>query len=242
MKSLKLSIVSHGQGDIVRELLDDLSGLDLSAFASTEVFVTLNIPEDEAFLRSSRLPLNIIRNVRPIGFGANHNQAFSYSPCDFFTILNPDIRLKKDFLFSELCDLMGSNAGVVGPLVLDPLNRIEDSARRYPTLVRIAIRVIFKHRVPDYSFQENATVSVDWMAGMVLVFDSIAYKLINGFDDRFFMYLEDVDICRRLNRLGCPVIQCTSQSVIHDARRSSLKSISHMKWHLRSLLRFLFKF
>ena len=97
MASLALSIVSHGQGELVESLLDDLSTLDFSEFESVQILVTLNISEDEGFLSKYLKDVIVIRNVRPLGYGANHNQAFAFSEADFFIVLNPDIRISESF-------------------------------------------------------------------------------------------------------------------------------------------------
>ena len=81
-----LSVVSHGQGGLVRQLLDDLDLLQLPI----QVILTLNIQEDDAYTKGRRFPLTITKNKSPLGFGANHNQAFRHRNSDFFIIANPD--------------------------------------------------------------------------------------------------------------------------------------------------------
>jgi GT2 family glycosyltransferase len=62
---------------------------------------------------------------------------------------------------------------------------------------------------------------------------------VRGYDEGYFMYLEDADICHRLWLSGGKVVVCTSTEVVHDARRATLKSARHMRWHAASLLRYL---
>ena len=87
---VSLSIVSHGQGHMVRDLLDDLAkGVDVDH----EIILTLNVPEDERFIEEHRsLPIRVIRNSERRGFGANHNAAFGLATGSCFAIVNPDIR------------------------------------------------------------------------------------------------------------------------------------------------------
>lgn len=242
MASLALSIVSHGQGDLVELLLDDLATLDFSEFESVQILVTLNILEDESFLSKYLKDIIVIRNLRPLGYGANHNQAFAYTDADFFIVLNPDIRISESFSRYILAR-KDSDWGCMAPMVVSPQGEVEDSARRYPTLTRIARRVLLNLRGPDYATSCTvALVPVDWVAGMFLIFRSDVFKMINGFDHRYFMYLEDADICKRINEAGFPVVLNPGLSVVHDARRSSFKSYTHLKWHLRSMFRFVFGF
>jgi GT2 family glycosyltransferase len=64
---------------------------------------------------------------------------------------------------------------------------------------------------------------------------------IGGLDEDFFMYLEDADICRRLTMNNCKVSYTDKTSVQHDARRNSLKSLDHFRWHFSSLIKFLLR-
>lgn len=238
--TLSLSIVSHGQGRLVTSLLEDIRRSPWHDNLSFEVIVTLNIPEDEGWLeRQFPFPLAIIRNDRPKGFGANHNAAFRHARGTLFAVVNPDIRLA-DFRITDLTmALEQHNAGVSGPLVKAPDGTVEDSARRFPSILRLLRRKLQTKHTPDYR-QAADPVPVDWLAGMFLLFPSIAYRAIGGFDERYFMYLEDTEICRRIGRHGRTVLWVTSTAVIHDASRASRRSVQHLRWHIRSLLRYLF--
>jgi GT2 family glycosyltransferase len=242
MASLALSIVSHGQGELVGLLLDDLATLDFSGFESVQILVTLNISEDESFLSKYLKDVIVIRNVRPLGYGANHNQAFASSEADFFIVLNPDIRISESFSRHILaCE--DSDWGCMAPIVVSPQGEVEDSARRYPTIFRISRRVFLNQRGSDYGVDESyGNVPVDWVAGMFLIFRSNVFRAVKGFDHRYFMYLEDADICKRANEAGFPVVVNTGFSVVHDARRNSFRSATHLRWHLRSMFRFIFGF
>ena len=90
----------------------------------------------------------------------------------------------------------------------------------------------------DYKIGQ-AVVSPDWVAGMLLMFRAPVYAELSGFDERYFLYYEDVDLCRRLRKRGYEVRLVPSVSAVHDARRESRRSLRHMRWHLASVLRFL---
>lgn len=240
---LVVSVVSHGQGALLRDLLDDLSLLDFSGFSSISIVITINVPEDESFLDGVGPEIFVIRNVRPKGFGANHNQAYSMVRSDFFLVLNPDIRLEC-FSLSDLLSVEDARWGAVAPLVVSPKGKVEDSARRYPTFLRMILRVIFRVKSLDYGDDGSirSPLKVDWVGGMFIFFRSEAFAKVCGFDDRYFMYLEDADICKRINGVGFRIILNSRQKVIHDARRSSFKDLRHFKWHCRSMVRFLMGF
>ena len=95
MVTLTLSVVSHGQSELVSALLDDLRRH--CPGTSLEVVLTINVPEElpEAFTQMP-FPVDIRHNLSPLGFGENHNRAFQQAGGDFFCVINPDIRVASD--------------------------------------------------------------------------------------------------------------------------------------------------
>lgn len=233
---LSISIVSHGQSALVGLLLEDLRRL---AFPNVEIIITINIPEDEVPFANPGYPSQILRNPTPLGFGANHNNAFEKSRGRYFAVVNPDIRLKT-FDLEQLFALMSNmRVGVIAPVVLNSKGDIEDSARFFPTIANLFARVLGYRKNRDYQW-DSAPIEVNWVAGMFMVFRRQAFKDVAGFDcRRFFMYFEDVDICSRLWKSGWPVVLQPGIQVIHDAQRDSHKSLKHMRWHLTSATRYL---
>lgn len=240
-RSLAISIVSHGQGPMVHALLQDLAVLGQ---AGVDILVTLNIPEDEAFLENLGYQPRVIRNQVPRGFGANHNHAYARTNASHFAVLNPDIRCDASVFASLMDALADTSAGVVAPRVTTSLGENEDSVRRFPSAPRIGYRVMRRmlglRLEADYDVASDQSMKVDWAAGMFLVFDSPSYKKIGGFDEGYFMYLEDADICRRLAVIGKSTLFVPSVTVIHDAQRASRRSFKHFRWHMKSMLRCLF--
>ena len=237
---VSLSIVSHDQGSLITRLLDDIGHSNWHGDTPFEVIVTLNIPEDEHWLQGPfTFPVTVIRNERSKGFGANHNAAFRSARGALFAVVNPDIRLAGFRIHDLIIALNREKAGVCGPLVKAPDGADEDSARRFPTIARLIRRKLRARHAPDYR-PLGTPVEVDWLAGMFLLFPSSIYREIGGFDERYFMYLEDVEICRHLGRRGRAALWVTSTAVIHDASRASRRNIRHLRWHFGSLAHYLF--
>lgn len=233
---ITLSIVSHGQASLVKDLLIDLDKLPEKFF---EVIITLNLKEDESLYQGFSFPIKFIRNIKPKGFGCNHNAAFTCSSAEWFAVVNPDIRINSLDISVFLSPFKDQNIAAIAPLVLSKEGEIEDSARRFPNLFRLIKRVVFRKFVSDYDVSTDPFV-VDWAAGMFVVFRRSAYQSIGGFDERrFFMYLEDADICRRLKQKGLQTIVNPRVQVVHLAQRASRKNFQHMRWHIVSTLRFL---
>lgn len=231
---LSVSIVSHGQGDLVMPLLEQL--ITLSSETPLEILLT-----DNVLARPTHLPatwaehVRVLRNASPLGFGANHNKAFAESRAPFFCILNPDIRLHDHSLLA-LLQCLERKPGVAGPKVIASDGCLEDSARKVPGVLRLAWRTLSGRRRADY----NASVSeqsVDWVAGMCLMFDRDSFVAVGGFTEDYRLYCEDVDVCIRMHLSGRAVSWVQSSTVIHDAQRDSHRSLRYLGWHLSSLLR-----
>jgi N-acetylglucosaminyl-diphospho-decaprenol L-rhamnosyltransferase len=236
LAQITLSIVSHGQSSLISSLLADLAKQEFDNF---EVLITINLPEDESPYHGHSFPVRIIRNEMPKGFGANHNAAFINSSTQWFAVVNPDIRINALDLPTLLSPFQNQAVAAVAPVILSSDGKIEDSARRFPTLMRFAKRTLFRQRNLDYEVAQTP-FSVDWVAGMFVVFRRETYQEVGGFDDRrFFMYLEDADICRRIGKKGMQVIVNPNSIVIHLAQRASRKNLKHMRWHAVSAFRYL---
>jgi len=226
---ITLSVVSHGQGRLVERLFDDLARLRPKALAG--VVVTRNIAEDwQAPTRIADCPVVVIDNRQPRGFGANHNAAFAQCKTPYFAVVNPDIRLTED-PFPSLLELMAdAHLALVTPQILAPDGRREDFERALITPWGLVRRRLGATPAP--------TPAIDWLAGMFMVLRSSAYHAVGGFDERFFMYCEDADLCARLRLRDWRVAVCAQASVVHDAQRASHHSWRHLRWHLTSLLKF----
>lgn len=218
---------------------------DLAAIAGSlnfELILTKNIPEQWTFLMEELpYPVKIIENATPRGFGANHNAAFQLAGGKWFCVLNPDIRMPTNPFPLLLEALTGPSACVVAPAILAPTGQIEDSVRRFPTPLSLFMKTWGKGD-GRYLFSVNdAPFSVDWVGGMFMLFGAENYRRVGGFDEGFFLYYEDVDICVRLQKFGGRVIACPQAQVIHDARRSSRSDFRYLRWHIASLVRYLVK-
>jgi N-acetylglucosaminyl-diphospho-decaprenol L-rhamnosyltransferase len=235
-REITLSVVSHRQNALVNQLLEDVQRhcADRVALVLTE-----NIPDPTPLATSAlSCPVERISNRRAKGFGANHNTAFEHCRTPFFCAVNPDIRLPSDPFPSLISNFHDGTVGAAGPMVRNPAGGIEDSARRFPTLTSLLKKLFAETGRLDYPRMGGAA-RVDWVAGMFMLFSAEAFRAVGGFDERYFLYYEDVELCRRLGRLGSQVLYDTRAEIVHDARRSSRRNPKYLRWHLASILRFL---
>ncbi len=235
---ISISIVSHQQGALVAALL-----LDIAAHCAIplEVILTLNKPETLPFnVASFPFPVKVVNNTAAKGFGANHNAAFGLAGAAHFCVLNPDIRFAQDPFTKLIALLADQSIGVAAPLIVNPAGGIEDSARRFPTPTSIFKKAWSGSRGADYDLGQ-APLYPDWIAGMFMVFRAETFRAADGFDEDYFLYYEDVDLCWRLQRRQLRVALLPAVRATHDARRSSHRNLHYLLWHSQSMLRFFAK-
>lgn len=234
--ALAVSIVSHGHAAQVRKLLALLSRP--GATPIQRVWLTLNLPEPELaswVIQPWPFDLQLLVNSTPLGFGANHNQAFAReasmpSAADRFAVLNPDLSWQSDPFPALLAALEAPSAGCAFPLQLDTQGQVQDHRRTLPDPLTLLDRHL--------SRQPPATVThPEWVNAACLVFPSHVYQAVGGFDTRYFMYCEDVDLSLRLQLAGHTLAEAPAAQVVHDASRASRRDLRHLAWHVRSLLR-----
>jgi GT2 family glycosyltransferase len=235
---VSISVVSHGQGSLLANLLHSISR---HCRCNLEVLITINVPEPAPSLIDFPFPVRLINNTTPRGFGANHNNALAQAKGEYFCLLNPDIQLTCD-PFPELIGQLANyeHPGVIAPRVVTPDGALEDSARPFPTPMSILAKAFGYN--PDRDWLNNRlgkkTLEVDWVAGMFMLFPRTVFQCVGGFDEGYFLYYEDVDLCSRLNNTRHSVLYAPHISVVHSAQRESHRNPKFMRWHATSMMRF----
>jgi len=189
-KNITISIISHRQINLVEKLLLDLEKYDFYK----KIILTVNVNENINILKNfKKLSLKIIENKKPKGFGENHNFAFGYCNTDYFLILNPDVRIN-EFNIKNLLNIFNDKyVYTVAPVAVNNHGLIQDNARKFPNITDIFFRV-FKKNI-DYHNYDNI-FEVDWISGMFMLFKSIKYREISGFDENFFCIMKTLIYAR----------------------------------------------
>lgn len=228
--ALVISVVSHGHGVAVQSLLLALATLvKEGASAVQRVVLTLNLPEPEPAPPPGGWPflLQIRHNARPAGFGTNHNRALAAADEPFVCVLNPDVVLSASDPFAALVQAARlPGTGCAYPAQLDEQGRLQDSERELPTPGALWRRRAL--RQPESR--------VDWVNAACLVLPQPVWQALQGFDESYFMYCEDVDLCLRVRLAGLALVRAPVQ-IEHSGQRASHQNWLHLQWHVRSLLR-----
>ncbi len=235
--SLTASIVSHAHGAQVTALVAQLAALPSGRLR--RVVVTLNRPEPvlQRALDAGDWPFELLTlsNARPMGFAANHNVAFALDASNLasahFAVMNPDVRLLGD-PFAALVDALSSpDVGCAYPVQVGLSGSAQDHERRLPTPLALLRRYTGGEPVGD------AACTPDWVNAAFLVFRTAVFAELGGFDSRYHMYCEDVDLCIRMKLAGWRVVRVDAARVLHEGNRATRRNAQHLLWHVRSLLR-----
>ena len=235
---ITISLVSHGHRDLVANVLTDL--VNFPEVAS--VVLTLNMPEEIPTIPDAlQTKVVLIRNDQPKGFASNHNSAFSQCKTAYFCVLNPDARLPDNPFPRLLQTLAEQKAVMAAPVVTNSLGKLEDSVRTFPTPLGIFLKLLGVSKGTFQFAKGDKPFYPHWVAGMFMLFESKAFANLHGFDESFFLYYEDVDICARMWKQGMRLAVCPKVAVVHDAQRDSHRKMKYLYWHISSMIRFFIK-
>jgi hypothetical protein len=220
----------------LRTLLESLAQHEL--IGRIQLLVTDNLLHD---LRD--LPVDgwhsvtILRPKRPLGFARNHNIAFERAAGKYFCVLNPDVMFQGGVL-AALVDLVERGQGhIVAPIMRNSRGQLQDSFRELPTPMRLLSRRFGRHR-PLPPPAAGALLHPDWIAGTFMLMRSTTFSQLKGFDQRYRLYFEDVDLCTRARLQGLTITVDPGLQVLHDARRASRRPGLQFLWHVQSAVRF----
>lgn len=193
--------------------------------------------------------VELIQNKKNLGFGKANNIALKNAIGEFFVICNPDILLIEDS-FNKIIPFMRQNKtiGAVIPRLLDKDYKLQPVYRRELTIFDIFARYvnpfnIFKKRRAYHTLQDQdytKPFKVPFAQGSFLVVWTSLMRELNGFDERYFMYVEDADLCKRINMIS-NVAYFPNTSIIHLWEKGSHKNMKLMKWHIQALIKYFIK-
>lgn len=171
----------------------------------------------------------LMRTGGNLGYGTAANRAVGAYLADgaseFFMVVNPDVQWGPHSIDELLAAARRwPLAGALGPLIRDPDGTIYPSARHQPSVVRggmhAVVGPIWKSNPWTAAYrqerQEPSERSVGWLSGSCLLLRTAAFAEIGGFDERYFMYMEDVDLGDRLTRAGWQNVYVPTAEIVHD--------------------------
>ena len=223
---LWISVVSHGNEALIQQNFNR----ELLANSSVDIQVSVMDNVGSDFLRSycQDMGFKYFCDHVTRGYGANHNlnfQKLELNDNDFFLVVNPDVDLTQ-INWVQLLSNIQDETGITGVQVYESkdLKKYSSHARLFPALFDPVISLIFHKKLFELDFHVSRTV--DWIGGAFMLFRAKSFHLVKGFDESFFMYYEDVDICRRIKKIGYKITYNPDYYIIHTAKREGRKLFS----------------
>ncbi len=245
-KHITASIVIYKENlKVLENAIDSFLGSPLSK----KLYIIDNSPSNEFKNKIQNDSVEYIYSNKNVGFGKGHNSILHKltSENKYHLILNPDVRFHPEIL-EKLVLKMESNESfsMIAPRVLNSNNELLHTARRYPSLFELIFRFlgIFKKFTirGEYKNQNHKkSFSPDFVQGSFMLFKTEDLLRLEGFDERYFMYMEDVDICRKIDLSGKRKLYFPATEIIHTHRKGSSKEFRLFFIHISSIIKYFIK-
>jgi GT2 family glycosyltransferase len=230
LKTLKKTVTSFLQTPINKKLflIDNSSENKLQEF--------FNQPEIEYIF--------IGKNI---GFGAAHNMILNKISSKYHLILNPDVVFNVDVI-PTLIKVLETNINLAftTPKVIYPNNDLQYVCRKHPSffdLINKRLHIfktqIFKNEYRDKNLEKP--FYPDFIHGCFMLFRTKDLQSLNGFDERYFLYMEDADICRKIDKLGKKKLYFPDVEIIHHHQKGSSKHLKLFLYHITSAIKYFLK-
>jgi N-acetylglucosaminyl-diphospho-decaprenol L-rhamnosyltransferase len=218
-----VSIVNHESRDSVLASLRAIAA-DADRRARLQVLVVDNVSGDGsvAAVRSAFPGVEVIERGTRAGYGANHNLALARAEGRYVLFLNDDARVQPgaiDALVAHLDAVPG--AAVAAPRLVDDLGRTQPSLFPVPSAAGDLLTAVRLGRVRAVQYAGEVPRAVGWAMGCALLVRRDAARAVGGFDEGYFMYAEETDLCVRLARAGGATHVVPAAAVIHEGQATT---------------------
>ncbi len=252
MERPKVSIVTVGMNHLryINDLYKSLYVDDVPKVSFESIYVD-NCSTDGSvdFLRENYPQVKIIVNDKPKGFGENNNIGVFASCAEYVAIINPDVVVQSGSI-DRLYEYAESNkhVGVIVPQLLNPDRSVQYAVRGFISPKMLFWRLMTKgddkadnsvvNRYLCKDMDYDVAQPINWSIGAALFMHRDIYSSLVGFDQDYFLYMEDEDLCLRAWKKGLPVVYLPESKMIHNHLRASAKLGKRAFMHLKSMLTF----
>jgi N-acetylglucosaminyl-diphospho-decaprenol L-rhamnosyltransferase len=244
-------VVNYNSGHYLERCVRSI--VDGAGEASLQIVLVDNASADDSLERATRVApdATVLRNDRNRGFGAAANLGMLAAEAPFVFLLNPDAVISGGTLGGFL-KVAGDHprAGIIGCLTKNPDGSVYPSARKVPTVAESLGHMFVGPFVPGNRWSRAYTMAdwdrrserqVEWVSGSSMLLRAHALREVGVFDESFFMYVEDVDLCTRMRAAGWEVWYSPELEVEHVVGASTRGSRHMTREHSRSIYRYYVK-
>lgn len=250
MQDLSICIVSYRDDDKVLKAVSSIEKYTPKTLKKT-IYISDNsdrAEEESAAFRNALAQYEdvvYLDNQANLGFGGGHNRVLEHVASRYHAIVNPDIILIED-AFTPILTYLDQNpdVGMLIPRLLDVNGHLQAVYRRDLTVTDMFLRMFckghFKKRDAYHTMQDQdytQVFDVPFAQGSFLVIRSDLFRDLRGFDERFFMYMEDADLCKRV-RQKARLVYFPGAQVIHEWERGSHKNKKLFLIHVQSMMKY----
>jgi GT2 family glycosyltransferase len=252
---LSIIIVNWNTKQQLRDCISSIRDTNRDGFILRDVVVVDNASTDDSLHGVAQLGLSvtIIRNKENRGFAVACNQGAAVASGEFLLFLNPDTRLFENSLSVPMAFMLSpenADVGIVGIQLVDEGSHITQSCARFPTLAIFFAQALGVNRLPglrhlnthmsEWAHDNSATV--DHVIGAFYLMRHSIFESLGGFDERFFVYLEDLDLSLRAHQAGYRSVFLAGAQAFHAGGGTSRQVKAHRLFYsLRSRLLYGFK-
>lgn len=248
MNSISIAIVTYNNETTIGETLDSVRAhIDMKF----KLFVTvIDNGSTDGTLDIVRANSDLVELVQSpqgnVGFGAAHNLVIPRLNSDVHIIMNPDVTIKREGFFEKAVEILGNNPTVsmLVPSIYNEKDELQYLCRRDLTVLDLALRfspikIMRKrreyHEMRDMDYEKP--FEVPFASGCCMLIRTELFVELGGFDERYFLYAEDADLCRSIRQRA--QIQFRPELVIyHLWERASYKNARMTRIHIQSLRRY----
>ncbi|WOC39249.1 glycosyltransferase family 2 protein [Polaribacter sp. HL-MS24] len=236
-------VLYHEDLDVLQKTVDSFLKIPFKK----RLFLVDNSATDVLKKSFPQEEITYIFTGKNIGFGAAHNLVLNHINSNYHLVLNPDVAFEEAVLPVLIRQLeMDKELALISPKVMYPSGEHQFVCRTYPTLFDLINRrfkfsknAILKH---EYRTQDlSQPFYPDFIHGCFLVFKTSIFKDLNGFDERYFLYMEDVDICKKIDAIGKKKLYYPKVEIEHILKRGSSKNFHLLILHISSAIKYFFK-
>ena len=256
---LSIIILNYKTKELVKQCI---KGIKLANLAfDYEIIVVDNASNDSIgeMLKERFSDVKFIQSPENVGYAAGNNLGLKQSLGEYILILNPDIVVKEGSIEKMIEYIKQNNEiGLVAPKLINPDKTIQHSCFKFPTFWTPVFRrtplgrlKIFQKKVDEYLMKDwphDSNKEVDWLLGAALLFSKNSLEIVGPLDERFVLYFEDVDWCRRFWEKNLKVMYFAESEMVHyhqrlSAEDSFFKSIFNnvTRIHIQSWLKYFWK-
>ncbi len=229
----------------IESLLEKTAGVDFT------LYIVDNASSDGTaeHIKEKYPSVVVIESEKNVGFGAGHNKVIPFLNSDYHVVINPDILLKDDVITELAAFAEGDGEiGLLSPQIRFEDGRLQMLAKRNPTVRYLGNHWFHKGDEPNrlmteycmLDMPEDEPFEITNATGCFMFFRTSVFMELGDFDERFFMYLEDCDIARRVSK-KYKALFYPGVTVYHLWERESKRNKKLLLIHIQSIIKYFLK-